>query len=322
MQGRLFKYFRISSSSASSYFLHTFRENLKAPSTLANTIKETQNKTEKLIQQGIEQGVFYYPQIRKRSYRNTSEYVHFLNAPNSFKMFTDLIENNDVIYHARITGRFTMWTIAYEKIEFENSLIEGYRTDYHFTKAPNQSWDTAIEKMHNMIDLFDISDYRPTNYLKSHLDQTIYWPPVYDILFQYFKFNLRKPLTPLMKDYKIPLDTINQFLGNVDELFTTTVAYYPGGIESYEPWLFKIETDYEDFIIDLFSELPTTSLHFKVKGNLFSLLFGKRELLRNITVPRKIEELHIPWMMDKMREKGIITHDEHGLVNCHWKKIF
>jgi len=292
------------------------------PALLANKLQETQNKTEKLIEKAISKGILYYPQIRKRSYQNTREYTHFLKDPNAFQLFTDLIEDNRVLYHAYITGHFNLWLLTNRKIPFENSIFEGYRTDYYFTKAPDQSWDTGIKSIHTLIDSFDPEKWNPVNYCQSHLHEKIYFPPEYEIMYHYFKFNLRKPLTPLMADYKIPIDTITHFLDDIPKLFTVTVSYYPAGIKSYEPRLYKIDTKYHDFIIDLFSELPTTSLHFKVRNSLFTLLFIERELIRTKESFESIEELHIPWLMYKLKKKGIIDRETHGLVNCHWNKPF
>lgn len=301
----------------------TFCDNPRIiPANLASILQKTQNRTEKLIEKAISEGFLYYPQIRKRSYQNTKEYTHFLKTYNGFQLYIDLIKDNRISYHAYITGHFNLWLITNKKIPFKDSIFEGYRTDYHFTKAPDQSWDTGIKNIHAMIDSFDPKEYEPVNYCQSHLHEKIYFPPEYEIMYQYFKFNLRKPLTPLMADHKIPMDTINQFLGDVPKLFTVTISYYPEGIESYEPWLFKIDTKYHDFIIDLFSELPTTSLHFKVKDSLFTLLFTERELIRTTSSFKSIEDIHIPWTMHILREKGIIDYETHGLVNSHWNKWF
>ena len=200
--------------------------------------------------------------------------------------------------------------------------MEGYRSDYHFTKAPNHSWGTGIETIHKMIDVFDPDKYQPMNYCQYHLSEKVYFPSEYEIMYRYFKFNLRKPLTPLMADYKIPMDTINQFLSDVPKLFTVMTSYYPEGIESYEQWIFQIETNYPDFIIDLISQLPTTSLHFRVKDSLFTTILAERELIRTTTSIKSIEELHIPWILYTLRKRGIIENETHGMANCHWNKTF
>jgi len=283
-------------------------------------LKETQNKTEKLIEEAIKQGIFYYPQLRKRSYSNTRQYTYFLKSPDSFGVFTDLMEDNRVTYHAKITGYLNVWIVSNQKLDFPDSLIEGYRSDYHFIKAPNQSWDTAIGRIHEMIDTFDTKEYEPTNYLNLRLHKRIHFPPEYEIMYHYFKTNSRKPLTPLMRRHKIPTDTIDQFFSNITKLFTVAVPYYPGGISTYEPWLFQIDINYEDFVIDIFSELPTTSLHFKVNNKLFCYIYGKLELIRSVTEKKDICKIQIPWIMHKLRKRGIITHEQHGLVDCYWIK--
>jgi hypothetical protein len=41
------------------------------------------------------------------------------------------------------------------------------------------------------------------------------------------------------------------------------------GRENLWSGMFMFETDYEDFIVDLFSELPTSTFFFKVANKLF-----------------------------------------------------
>ena len=299
----------------------TFCDNPRIiPSSLANILQETPKKTEKLIEKAISEGILYYPQLRRRSYQNTKQYVHFLKSPNSFELFIQFMNDNRISYHAKITGYLNAWVTSDQKLDLPDSIIEGYRTDFHFTKAPRHSLETALQEIHQRIDVFDPKEYTPANYCQSHLHEKVYFPPEYEIMFRYFKTNLRRPLTPLMADHKIPIETIEQFLSDVFKLFTVTVSYYPESLKNYEPWLFKVDTRYEDFIIGLFSELPTASLFFKVNNHLFMYVYGKRELIRSVKLKEDINKIQIPWIMHKLRKKGIITHEEHGLVDCYWIK--
>jgi hypothetical protein len=81
------------------------------------------------------------------------------------------------------------------------------------------------------------------------------------------------------------------------------------------------ETDYEDFIIDLFSELPTSSLFFKVSNKLVLYVFLVRDLVRSSKLHMsEIEELYIPLLIRELSKKEIIRSKARAIVNYHWRK--
>ena len=89
----------------------------------------------------------------------------------------------------------------------------------------------------------------------------------------------------------------------------------------YDPYIFVFETDYEDFIIDLFSELPTSCLFFKVSGKLVLYAYVDREQVKSIDlhVP-DISKMHIPLLIRNLIKKGIIKSKERAAVAYHWRK--
>ena len=287
---------------------------------ITSAIGGNKNKTEKRIEEAISQLYVSFPQIRARSYREIKEYITLVHYPIPYHAFGELIKDLRVSYHAKITGFWNMWLISEKKIDVNgNIMFEGYRSDYHISHPPNHSWDVAIKRMENKISNFKEED-STSEILKFRLDQSIKWNPQFEALYRYFKYNLRKPQTPIMRDQKIPSDVINDFLSNIDRYFTVFAMYYPETITAYEPYLHMIETDHEDFIINLFSELPTTSWFFKVKDKLFMLLYPKRELVRMVNHHSKMEDLHIPMMLADLMDQGIIKEDTTGIVTGYWAK--
>ncbi len=276
--------------------------------------------TKNRVKEATEKGYVSYPQIRKRSYANTKEYVCFLRRKNAFQLFKQLITDDRFNYHAQITGFCDLWLKSREKIDMQPSLLEGYSSDCHISCAPHQSWDESIQKMKKKVKTFNKKEYIPKEILKTRWDEYVDWPPEYDTLFEYFKYSVRNPITPVMKEHHIPSDTIYQFLKDLPRLCTISVAYYPETIYAYDPFLYLIETEYEDFIIDLFSELPTTSLYFKVGDSLFILLYAKRELVRAVDNHEDLADLHIPLLIGELVDKDIITYESHGIIDYYWVK--
>lgn len=289
---------------------------------ITKTVGGNSFTTKNRVKEATEKGYVSFPQIRKRSYANTKEYICFLRRKNAFQLFKQFITDDRFNYHAQITGFCDLWLKSRERIDIGDSLIEGYSSDFYVSCAPHQSWDISIQKMKKKVKTFDKKEYTPQEIIKTRWDEYVDWPPEYDVLFTYFKYNVRNPITPVMKEHHIPSDTISQFLEDLPRLCTISVAYYPETIFAYDPYLYLVETDYEDFIIELFSELPTTSMYFKVGNNLFILLYTKRELVRVVNNHEELEDLHIPLLMGELLDKDIITHESHGIIDFYWVKEY
>ncbi len=284
--------------------------------------------TKNRLKEAISQGHLSNPQIRKNSYLNTREKIYFVKVHNPYSLFSALIKDTKISYHALMTGICNMWIVAEEEIDINEIdakaevIFEGYRSDYYVSYAPKRSWREGISKMREKIHDFSFEKASEVEIIQFR-NKKVDWSLDYEILFKYFKFNLRKPRTPVMREYKIPTETIDSFMSNLDKLCTVFTMYYPEGIENYEPWLYMIGTNYPSIVIDVFSELPTTSWFFKVKNKLFTLIYPKRELLGIIRTSDsldEIENLHVPFLLHEMKTKGIIDHERHGIVNGYWQK--
>jgi hypothetical protein len=114
---------------------------------------------------------------------------------------------------------------------------------------------------------------------------------------------------------------LNSFMEKVPECCTIVTYFFPESINSYDSCLFKLETKYEDFIIDLFSLLPTSCLFFKVSDKLFVYAYLDRKSLRNFdSNPNDISQLHISLMLRELKKKGIVQSWDRAIVAYHWRK--
>jgi DNA-binding Lrp family transcriptional regulator len=287
---------------------------------ISQLLKVYRNTARKRMREAFEQGYVSKPQIRKRSYTNFKEYIYFLNASNPFRFFSDCIENEDIIYHAVLSGFANFWIISRNPLDIEDSILNGVRSDYHISYAPDHSWDTSIKIVQKKIRTFDQETYAPQNIIQSHWNESCDWDSEFEILYREFKYDLREKLTPIRKKHLISTGKIYQFLENLSAYCTVFTNYFPESISSYDPYLYMFETDYEDFIIELFSQLPTSSWFFNVSGNVFLLAHVKKGYLRAIDFRNDIGELHIPFLVSNLIEKGIIKTEKHAIVEYFWEK--
>lgn len=124
-----------------------------------------------------------------------------------------------------------------------------------------------------------------------------------------------------MKKYHISGEKTYTWLKNLPEYCTLFIRYFPERFSAYDPYLFMFETDYEDFIIDLFSELPTSPFFFKGSTKLFLFANIDRRLLRSTDNQiSDITKLHIPLLIGDLLERGIIRSEAHAISEYYWVK--
>jgi hypothetical protein len=282
------------------------------------------NTTSNRINKALDGEHVITPQIRKRSFKNFKEYIYIITCDNPLGLFKKLKEDSEnIVYHAALSGFADMWAISKEKIDIDGDvLVEGLRSDYHIAHAPNQLFREAKTKMLDMVERFDKKGYEPQNFLKTHWHETIdWWDSDYEVLYRYFKFDGRKPYTPIMKENRIPSRKINHFLRLINETCTVFTQFFPNGMSTYDPYLFMIETDYEDFIINLFSQLPTSPFFFKAENRLFVVVQLERVSIRETGIKiHDISHIWIPCLFEKLLEKSIIKNEKHANFEYHWSK--
>ncbi len=276
------------------------------------------------VREAFDKGYIIGPQIRERSYSNLGEYVYLVNCQDPLEMFLQYTEDQNIVYHARMDGFANLWVISKEKIVIEgNILVGGLRSDYHISYAPDHSWKTSMEIMWEKVRNFSPEDYQQKGIIKTHWDEPIEWSKNDKILCQELKHDLRKPLTPIMKKYGISGEKTWNWLKRLPECCTILTQYCPDTISTYDPYLYMFETDYEDFIVELFSELPTSCLFFKVSEKLILHAYLRKELLGKSNLPIfDINKLYIPLLTRELLKRNIIQKREYSVVDYYWRGDF
>lgn len=274
------------------------------------------------IREAFELGYIVGPQIRKRSYANMTEYMYFTNCKNPLEAYKRYSKDENVLYHAVMAGFANLWVVSRKEIEVEGDIVlEGLRSDYYVSHAPDHSWETAKQVMQRKVEEFNLEEYTSTGFIKNQWNKTIEWDIEFEKLYREFKYNLRKSLTPIMKKHLISGQKIYEFLDNLFECCTIATCYFPEGISLYDPYLFLFETDYPDFVIELFSELPTSPFFFQCSDKLFLRSYVERQFLRCEDLQiANIGQLYIPLLIYDLLKKGIIKSEEHAIIEYSWSK--
>ena len=289
---------------------------------VAEAIGRSRNTASFRLHEAFDQGYVSDTHIRKRSFKNFREYMYVVNCEDALETYLELIEDENVVYHATMNGFANLWVISKEKMIIEgNILAGGPLSDYHVSYAPDHSWETAVEIMNKEVKNFKPANYEPKGIIKTHFDETVKWGETDETLYRYFKDNLRKPIKRVMKEKNISGWKTYEWFSRLPECCSIITKYYPETRELYDPYIFVFETDYEDFIIDLFSELPTSSLFFKVSDKLILDAYVDRKFMRGRNLPvSDISKLHILLLTRELLKRKIIKSKAHAIVTYHWRK--
>ena len=273
------------------------------------------------LKEAYDSGYIIGPEIRKKSYSNLKEYMYFIKCKNPELLYMKLRGDPNIIYHAKTSGFCDLWVIAKEKIDVKGEIIlEGHRSDYQTSFASNNTWDTALKIMEAKIGSFNSRFCRHLQLPRTHLRRTINWSTKDEFLFRYFKYKLRRNLKPVMKDHRISAEKVYDFLNNLPNTCTIHTSYYPDSLPIYDSYLFMFNTNYEDFIINLFSELPSSVSFFKIDDELFASMHIPWQVVRKSDLQEASKDFYIPHLIVNLLEKEIIKKREYALVEYSWKK--
>ena len=289
---------------------------------LSERIGATLETTSKRVNEAFNHGYILKPQIRKCSYANFKQHMFFVDCENPLKLYLQYTKDKQVVYHAVMEGFSNLWVTSLDKMIIEgNIIVGGPVSDMHVSFAPPHSWEEAKRIMWEKVEKFNPAEYEPKGIIQTHYDEKMEWDEEDEILYRNLKYDLRKPLYPVARKNHISGQKAWDWLKKLPECCSIMTQYYPQTITAYDPYIFVFETNYEDFIIDVFSELPSSCSFFKVSNTLVIYTHVVRELLRSNSQPvSNVTRLHIPLLTKYLLEEGIIRKERHALVDYYWRK--
>jgi hypothetical protein len=261
------------------------------------------------------------PQIRKKSFSNLKNYMYLVRSRDPIGLFEELAMDQRVFYHGLLDGFCNLRVVSTEELDIKGTICGGPSSDYYVTYPPDQTWEISNQNMWDLVRKFDPDDYTPKGYIKTHWDELAEWSDTDEILFQEFKYNLRFPLQPVVKKHRLWRGSVYDWLKRLPHYCTILTCYFRDSLTAHDPYLFIFETDYEDFIIDLFSQLPTTCWFQRVSGKLIAHMWTLMRPVEqgNVRI-RELPELQIPLMIRDLIMKGVLKSENHAVFKCYWRQ--
>ena len=283
------------------------------PAELGRKVGVCRKTAKDYLNEFFKKKVLFPPQMRLKNGKEVTEYVYLLKVKNPYSFFSLLSKYKWIFYGCVLSGTFNIIFTSYQQVDLScekgyiSTVLSGARSNYAVPEVKEKKYESAysnIMKMCNKkIDL-------------SMLDlglQDVKWTDELWELYCDLKYDLRIDFTPLVKKYEFKKTT---FYDRIQRLMMNTDVYvplYPLEERSYQFFYFLWKTDYQQFIVDSFGQLPVSTSHIRVKDSLLSY----------IPVPYGGEREHFLNIISLWERKGIIDSFEMSipffsdLVNIH-----
>ena len=252
----------------------------------------------------IENQIIIPPVFRRKSYLNFREYFYFVETDDPHKFFKNVQKNDNVTYCSVQTGFANIQIISKSEIDLDEKIIfSGPRSNYYVSIPPNCTYQDSISNINKKLqDIKKIRSESPLKFFKKSygpwddLDEALYWS---------FCNNVRKRFTHVMEETGAYSDKILGWFRNRDRFGDTITMFFPEGERYYQLTLYVIETRYDNILIDIFSQLPTSSIFYRVD----------KYLVMSIYISFPFEARSLVWrILSLLKEKKLVKNYTNSIV--------
>lgn len=273
---------------------------------IAKSVNRSISTVNRYAKRAEEEIIVPNPQLRLNSPFRKAALLLFEDKWNAYN---ELQTYPDITYLSVYQGDWDITAVYDGFVDF--SQISGYRGKVMegtmgrvFTqKARYTSWKTCFATMEEMLEQ-DIEE-STVDCGSSYPDWNVdHWE-----MFNYFRLNLRKKFNPLRREYQISWRCFEEWKESLRDYCTVITYYFPEGYQAYDRFTLCFKTNYEEYIVKLFSTFPTSSIFHKI---------GKY-LLVNIFVPLDYEQqMRIYDVVSRLLHKKVITDFMDGNRIVYW----
>lgn len=207
------------------------------------------------------------PSMRLKMFEDLREYVYFLNFERPLRVYEELVHHPSVVFHCLASGAFDMIVIADSPLDFESHpqfkecLLQGARGDYYVSHVPRGIYEDAFQKIKKTIEEGNLQRSRISVEFPK---RDIMWTELEWKLFYDLKFDMRRTFTDIVKKHKISKWLFYQSYERIKKNCFTVIPFYPSKHKNYSDFYFILKTSHEESLMNLFMELPCSSMFFKV----------------------------------------------------------
>jgi hypothetical protein len=222
----------------------------------AKKCNSCRNTVSKYWREGLENLIFFPPQIRLNMFEDRKEYIYLIQSNSPLKLFNYFKKQSDMVYITYTSGKFDILLQTSKLLDVlpDRTIFFGSRSNYIYPETPNYSSEKAFERMEALLDQNYSKSTIPVHYPEeppekgsSHYG----W-----MIFPYVKYDLKTGYTEIVKKLHISFDSFHSGLNYLLNISTKLLPYYPLGFRLYSQYFFVFWSDYEEFLYEFLGCMP------------------------------------------------------------------
>lgn len=263
--------------------------------------------------QAEEKKIILNPHLRLKSPAGRTALLLF---EDKWKAFNQLHANTDIKYLCVYQGDWNILAAYEESTDFtcvpgfRETVVEGARGEIFTPKVEYTSWETSFNKIDALLKRAcvkkSVLDFQPCS---------PEWNEDGWKMYEYFRPNLRKKFITLRRQYPISWRTYQEWKSTLKDNCAVLVSFFPEGYHAYDCFTQCFQTDYEEYIAELFSKIPTTPSFYKVEDHFLANMYIPKDYHVSMRVYDIISQLIEREIITDYREgKGVVTWHDSVLI--------
>lgn len=262
---------------------------------IARKFKINQKTAETWWNHAVDRRILIPSVFRRKCYSNFREYFYFLNVEDPHILYQKLQNNRKISYFSVESGFANFFLIAKLPLKIKGEImLKGYRSDYYVTIPPDHTFQIAISKIRKKLKTLNSFESSP-----SPLIQRNYafepWDTKDEAIFHSICNNMRKPFSKILEETGTYSDKIMKWFRGRNDFGHTITMFFPEGDSSYILQRYFIETEVDSLLIDIFSELPTSTTFYRLGRKLVMSAYlpftSDRKIVREVMSVLKRKDL-------------------------------
>lgn len=249
-------------------FLHDPRLHYGDAAKACGVVRNTFTKHWK---KGLENGVFYNPQIRPKMFNTIREYIYLVQTDDVHELFEYYKGHPNVIFLVHTIGRFDLLIQTNEPLKIipNNTIFYGGRSNYRYPLTLNCTYEDAFDRIDDVLD---------NSHTPSKIEVT--FPEEPDLkgakwgwkIFPYLKYNLRPNYTWVVKNVGISFTSFYAGYEYLLNACSVLLPHYPLGYLQYSHRYLVFWSDYEELLCEILGLLPCHVAITKIGDALFAYI--------------------------------------------------
>lgn len=223
----------------------------------------------------IKNRIIIPPVLRRRSFLNFRERIYFVRVDDPHSLYEQLKKSKDILYYSVQTGFADFQIITEHPLSLKLDIVlSGERSNYFVSVPPCCTFEESILRIENRLEKVSKSTRIPSPLIyqkKSYAP----WDELDEAIYRAICNDLRKPFAHIMKSTGSYSNKLMDWMRRRDKFGNTITMFFPEGESSYQLSLFCINMSrrYDWILIDLFSQLPTSSVFYRIKRKVIMCIY-------------------------------------------------